>query len=453
MLCGDLLIVSQAIKRIELMCRRFVSLLVLRKFNNNICFSSGCQTCSKKDDLPFSGVIYTADENLFSKTVGEEQEQEELNKFLQIMNALYNQGSGAVIVHTDEPHRLNKFDEKVDNELHNMITDQSCFTDCFERFHYDDKHIVFRVKPKERRLSTLVPNTRISVEHGTVDPSQAQLQYLNETASRKQDDTPTSANEVTLILEKDKEVFVGLKSRKVAFQESRHTQAKQFPKRTIKLLKDESKTTEERIRQLANDCVKGRRLCKYVSAFSKLDGGGSVYFGLEEKKINSVKRWRRVEDEEYKDVFTVHHPEFSAWKDGNVYCVAREEDVPVKNEVKTGEFICQGISLNSEERRLLSKYIKEKIKTDMLWLSRFRSPFPVQVKFLNVPRTSDHCVVQVKVEKYHGLSFYKPEGPLSYELSSQKRLQTVRSITVEKWLKRVHKDHKPTLTKHTEPFL
>ena len=132
---GDLLIVSQAIKLIELMCRRFVRLLVLRKFTNNICFSSGCQTCRKKDGLPFSGVIYTADKNLFNKTVGEEQKQEELNKFLQIMNALYNQGSGAVIVHTDEPYRLNMFDEMVDNKLHNMITDHSCFTDNFERFH------------------------------------------------------------------------------------------------------------------------------------------------------------------------------------------------------------------------------------------------------------------------------------------------------------------------------
>ena len=440
MLCGDLLIVSQAIKRIEFMCRRFVSLLVLRKFNNNFCFSSGCQTCSKKDDLPFSGVIYTADENLFNRTVGEEHERKEINKFLQIMNALYNQGSGAVIVHTDEPHRLNMFDEKVDNKLHNMITDQSCFTDCFERFHYDNKHIVFRVKPKYRRLSTLVPNTKISLDHGIVDPSQAQLQYLNKTASREQDDT--NANEVELILEQDKEVLVKLKSGLVAFQESRNLQAKQFPKRTIKLLKDESKTTEERIRQLANDCVEGGRLCEYVSAFSKLDGGGSVYLGLEEKKINGVKRWRRAENEEYKGVFTVHDPEFSAWKDGSVYCVAREEDVPVQNEVRTGEFICQGISLNSDEQLLLSRYIEEKIKTDMRFC-RFTSHVPFQVKFLDIQGTSDHYVVQVKVEKYHCLSFYKPEGPLSYELSSRKRLQTtdplpVRSITAEKWLKCVH---------------
>ena len=97
------------------------------------------------------------------------------------MNALLNQGSEDSKVHTDEPHLLNHFEEKVDDKLQNMITDGSCFTDNFERFHHDESHTVFRIIPRPRPLSILVPNTKVSRNKDLIDPSQAQLQYLNET--------------------------------------------------------------------------------------------------------------------------------------------------------------------------------------------------------------------------------------------------------------------------------
>lgn len=229
--------------------------------------------------------------------------------------------------------------------------------------------------------------------------------------------------------------------------------------KNVNIINDPTQSVEKKIKQLTDDCLERLRMREYISALSKLQGGGSVYLGLKEKKIDGVKQWQEAEEEEYRPILRVLDPEFKVWKNGYTYCVTKEENVPVRNEVQTGEFICEGIPLNEDERRQLSENIKEKVEKEMLWLSRSRSSFPVKVLFIRVSSTEPvYYVVQIKVEKYRGWSFYRKEGPLAYKLSSASpkihstNPNPVKALSVEDWLKRMHKDHKPTLKKLPEPF-
>ena len=403
-----------------------------------------------------SVIIFTARDDLLETTVGENRtrisKKGAIGDFFQAMNALLNQGSGEVIVHAEKLELLNFFDEQVDDKLQKMVTDETCFTDNFERNTFDEKHIVFRVIPKPRLLSTLVPNTKLSLDRGIADPSQAQLRYLGDCASAKQEDaTVTNTNtcdqqQSELVLENDEQVFVeiGRKKRRVPFQESRKMQAKQM------VLADEDK---------AEYCWKKLRLPEYISAFSKLEGGGSVYLGLREEKIDGEKKWQKMQEHEYRGILSVNGPMWTVWKNDNAYCVTKESDVPVQT-IHTGKFICDGFSLSKDEWLLLREGIKTRVEKKMLWLSHFPSPFPVKVVFHKIRGAPDntHLVVEVKVDKYHGLSFFTSEGPEAYRLSTTTAgiqpaaVNPVRRINVDDWLKLVHKDHKPTLKKHENPF-
>ena len=418
---------------------------------DTIVSGTGCQICDNKDELPFSGIIFTTHDDLFETTVGKNRTGKKgaIAVFLRAMNALLNQGSGEVIVHADKLELLNFFDEQVDDKLQKMVTDETCFTDNFERITYDEKHIVFRVIPKHRRLSTLVANTTLSLDRGKAVPSQAQLRNLGDCASEEQEDAPVN-NRDTLILENGQQVFVANSKRRVPFQESRNMQAKRMVR---------NDAVGNKVEQFTEDCWKTLCLAEYISAFSKLQGGGSVYLGLKEEKIDGEKEWREMEEREYKDRLRVNGPRWKVWKNDNACCVAEESDVPVQT-VQTGKVICEGVSLSEDERRLLSEGIKTRVEKEMLWLSRFPSPFPVKVLFHEIRGAPDntHRVVEVKVDKYHGLSFFTSEGPEAYKPSTATAgiqpaaANPVRRINVDDWLKLVHKDNRPTLKKYEHPF-
>ena len=86
--------------------------------------------------------------------------------------------------------------------------------------------------------------------------------------------------------------------------------------KNVNIINDPTQSVEKKIKQLTDDCLERLRMREYISALSKLQGGGSMYLGLKEKKIDGVKRWQAAKEEEYRPILRVLDSEFKVWKNG-----------------------------------------------------------------------------------------------------------------------------------------
>ena len=394
-------------------------------------------------EAPVNGrILFTLEDQLMHST--HDWTVETLGKFLEVINALLNSGGGNVCVHADDPYLLNRFDERVDNKMQDLITDGSCFTDNFVRnFHLDKHHVIFRVKHRHRSiLSTLHSNIKLSLDKGLANPTQAQIRFLVQWASKKTEKTEEEEEE-----EEDKPLEfnfsqgneVVVKDDKGVFQESRSIQAKavvvdkpQQQQQGLASAKNSGELLAERIWKVVSP---------YISAFCRVNEGGSVYFGVQEEKTRG-KKWELATTGDYQNIFDMQLPTgYTVWKmNNNALCVAQTKDVPEK-EVQTGKFVCEGITLTNEDENALKKSIEAKVKQEMLWISTSRDPLPcpVRVFMRQVTGPAGLYVIEVKIKQFHGLCFYHKQGPLSYTLSQ--KTQKAELISVEQWLDWIQEEH------------
>ncbi|KAK7442691.1 hypothetical protein BaRGS_00040507 [Batillaria attramentaria] len=88
-------------------------------------------------------------------------------------------------------------------------------------------------------------------------------------------------------------------------------------------------TSNAEIQQLADYMWKQVSLPHYITAFSKLKDGGSVYFGLNEKKTDVVHQWKYTGNE-IKGVLNVVDENWKIWEDEtNKYVVKKGTFIPV----------------------------------------------------------------------------------------------------------------------------
>ncbi|KAK7490623.1 hypothetical protein BaRGS_00018040 [Batillaria attramentaria] len=434
-----------------------------------------------------------------------------LDRFLSAMNALLNEGGGALGVHVSKPQFLGKFDDKIDNKLPKLIADHTFYHDNFERFFVDDKHVVFRVIPRPRPHSTLAFNTKVSLNVGLQDATHQQMQSLMENISahektgkvqqavsgkqmrtaaeqpttseepetlkqsritppspreppkskqpktaglvaeqqptathhphvanqplqRKRcmstnsDDSnnsepsskrrlqtpaeqPTTSREFTeaepsselsqsscsgivrkpATFIRGKEVLIDTG----VFQESLCVQAKSIDRKI-----DTMSDSRQRMEKLINYCWE--KACNYISAFTKIASGGTIFFGLAEAKNEKGER--------------------------------------------TGKYVCEGLLLNENEREELKTAILEKVEKNMLWLACSRIVEPVKVTFHKVEKGSAYlCVVEVEVRKVHGVSFCHAKGPRSYKLVTNSGKSTLTDVKLSKWVQTCFTERKRRL--------
>ncbi|KAK7483508.1 hypothetical protein BaRGS_00025307 [Batillaria attramentaria] len=309
-----------------------------------------------------------------------------ISTFLNAMNALLNKGEGCVFFHIDDPNLVGFFDEAVDDKLKLLIPNDFLFHQVFERTHIDKNHVVFRVRSTKRPfISTLSFNSKVSLDRGLDDPTHAQMRRWIEEGSLSLQTSVQNTIASKLTFKKGKEVMVRNDGgSEVPFQESVEMQAKQFePKPETMLETDWFMNVKEFL------WAKSR---PYITAFSKLQTGGSVFFGLREEKLEGV----------------------------------------------TGKFVCDGIKLSENKRADVDKTIRNKIKTEMAWLIHdcpkgWNPEHAVSVVFHAVTANEpDLCVVEIAVKSVRGVSFYDKQ-PVAYKLTSRGSPQPV---TFEEWAKR-----------------
>ena len=308
-----------------------------------------------------------------------------LQQFYKYVNSLLNGVGGVVVMHSNNPNLLEPFDQKVDEKLSGLISDGSMYHDVFERSYFDNAHLVYRIKPRERPrpYSTLDFKTKTSANKGKLVPSYVQMSVWLKKLSAEPNDSSESANEGHMEFINGKEVFIIKDNERESFQESTTIQAK-------------SLTTKKH--EHAEHCWEKMDLNEYISAFTKIRGGGSVYFG-----------------------------------------VAEDYGITKKHRVKTVKFITKPIQMTEEERVRFFRGIRERVENKLKWVGAKGPCYPVQVFFHHVANAqADHCVIEVKVNYYHGLCFHDKDGPESYRIKGPGDPRTepeIHRIPLDDWVK------------------
>ena len=357
------------------------------------------------------------------------------------VNALVNKKGGYIIIHSPHDHLVGKFDQQVDDSLKRLIPDQSSYHSYFSRYITDDgKHVVYRVKPKSGRrpLSILKYHTMVSLNCCVLEPTQGEFQNLLTEASLTADEEEESDEDDSdeddsdeddsdeddsdeddsddedddsdgeddseheeddrmegfmTNLVKGKRIMFG----SVPFQEDIRTQAK--------CPENAKKSDTNGIQGLLTKLWNNFKITHYISAFSKVRYGGSIYVGVKEKS--------------------------------------------------KGFFWCEGCELSDDDKNLLERKILSKIEKTTLCVGTAMPQQLVSVRFHPVKNSAEDTeaeggerggkqryVVQIKVRRYkHGLIFHAPgqnldtdgQGPELYTHS--KHSMKPERVTPEDWLK------------------
>ena len=139
-----------------------------------------------------------------------------------------------------------------------------------------------------------------------------------------------------------------------------------------------------------------------------------MYFGVSEEKRSSPM-WNLARQDVVQLTDSGRMRDWQIWQDdrqSNVYYVAREGRF--KDE-KTGKFLTKPVTLSVQDREAFRQNILTKVENDLKWVGKAAPLNPVQVRFHPVTNAAqDKCVIQIKINCYHGLCFYSQDGPESF---------------------------------------
>ena len=204
-----------------------------------------------------------------------------------------------------------------------------------------------------------------------------------------------------------------------------------------------------RAQKLLNYWWNNLKLAKFIAAFSKQAKGGTFILGLKEDKEKKEFIWTKVTHVQGVNITINKDCELKLWKDDkkDVYYLATEEHAP-RRELKKGRFICHGIELSTDEEAELIEEFDKRIEKGLLWLPvpydpDSGDPDLSQLVQLNVHKVSNPanpsqrlCLLEVKVNYFHGVCFQTPEGPEAYNFDKPENVGHAVRMTVDKWAKK-----------------
>ena len=381
------------------------------------------------------------------------------------MNALLNVGSGAVCIHIADPFRLGFFDEAVNQKMLKLIPDDTLFHENFERHYHDDNHVIFRVIQRERPFSTHSFNTRVLTDTGFTDPTHGQIRHFlsrmteatgqkRKAENRKQRAVPSEK----LTFEKDEAVLIEKtdengKKKSIPFQESMGAQAKAIKNEIFR------ERGQQLVSGLVSYCLDDLGAHNYMSAFSKLPTGGSLYIGVFEEK-KEEKKWKEINVPEIcSKLDRLGNPDlklFEDKKEKDLYHIATDTKVPTSTHKKSGVFKPAGVKLTSEQqanfKQELLSGLQRKMKMEPAASFHPLNPGaseeatgsrPIDVKFHKV-KGDGTLVVEIRAENFNGVYFTDPAGPKAYHcICPETGPVKTELFSVKKWIERVMRNVEP----------
>ena len=329
---------------------------------------------------------------------------DQVDDFCKSVNALMNNGTGIAVLHTEEPHLFGLFSQVVGSRISGLVSDNSCYAGNFEVNFEDDYHIIFRVKPIVRRpWSVLSFNTNLSHDKGQGDPTHGQLRQLLQSSDSVEDSGSATRQlriREPIFLQKEGRNEIKFKEtiesddapivKKFIFHEAVGIEAKGMT--GCKMRSQSGTQRPDTVFEYMWDF-----LPKYITSFSKLSFGGSVYFGVkEETKKEGKKEWN------------------------------------------TGKFLYEEVlELDEDEQNKLREKICTAAETRLLWHPKFPGGNPVQVEFHDTGRRRNKCyIVEVVVGRFPGCVFLESDGPESYMLRKRKLVRVSGDDCIRKLKRR-----------------
>ncbi|KAK7089511.1 hypothetical protein V1264_024422 [Littorina saxatilis] len=313
-----------------------------------------CRRCVEKDCTQ-ACFLFDKDLDEVIEQCTKAERKQHLDRFLRMVNALLNQGGGVIYIHS-KPHLLAFWDEQIDNDLMELVPDDTLFDNNFERrVITGENHVIFRVKPGHRPCSTRDFHSKVSLNKGLTDPTHPQMRRLLKVDRQPPDNTDPPDQIVTPSALQQGAV--------IRFQENVYTQAKVVQQNKLSRVRAATPVTK-----LVNYWWNELKLPLYIAAFTKQRHGGSFFLGLREEKEETGMRWKLVPNTEGLAAVFGGDGDKGFWKDDKnegLIHLTTEEHVP-KREHKTGRFICEGVALPKRDHGQFERELKERIRGDLL---------------------------------------------------------------------------------------
>jgi hypothetical protein len=178
---------------------------------------------------------------------------------------------------------VDTFDQKVDERFRYFIPDNALYSEVYSRCYQSEDHIVYRIKARspDRPLSVYDFKTIESLNKGKGELSQGQMaNFLARCLFPAP--SPKARKVCPLELQQGEQVFFLRESFKEPFHESVEVQAKRIKRKGKERLDVKDDASCEKLVERCWELT-----MEYVTAFSKLEDGGSTYFGMAEDKTST----------------------------------------------------------------------------------------------------------------------------------------------------------------------
>lgn len=332
----------------------------------------------------------------------EERKRERVNKLEELVKkvtALRNSKGGILLVHITGLDRgdrfLGYFDEFVDEKLNKLIEDGKQFVDTYSRVWLSDElefaaansFVCLTVKSSSS-VSTTDFKTKIPLDSAIENPSTTNI--LSLLAQRRK------------FSDRDPQIRGNLQNL-AQLNESRNVQLKAF------LL--ETKKREELLKNVSSLCDyiwRDLRLREYISAFTKVESGGSFFLGIEEKELGS----------KHGDYFTKIVQVHGVPLPVNVHGPLKDRIVDVVNQ-----------------NLLICNYDGEKIQIPNNFVEIVFHNASEYTRNNSANTDVDVYVVEVSVKQTTGIVFYESSGPKSFRLVKNR----IVPVDGKRWFRMIRK--------------
>ncbi|XP_071095875.1 uncharacterized protein [Haliotis cracherodii] len=325
-------------------------------------------------------------------------------ELLQKVCCLRNSNGGLLVTHVVDRdagfgRNLDRFDQRFEIDLNNMIEDDSPYWMNYrrrwlqptEKGEYQD-YILLYVKGSSS-VSTQAFNTYMPNDGSIERPKAREIaEYMSKfhKASDTKNDSKIGGDEFK-------------EGDTLPYYENRDLQFKRLDQGVLQCSQGKDLPTDK----AAVEKILALRLYDYITAFTKLEQGGVIYFGVEEQKTEPPR-----ENAE-------GHP--------------------------TYHYKVRGLSLTENDKLQIKTDLLTNIKQNMLWVDDKGNTLKeedvarkVEITFHSTKEDDTSYVIEVVVpQQYAGMVFTEKKGPFAWRLSRTGDKKKIIPVDLAKWQDRV----------------